>query len=176
MISKVAVRVGLIAGPFVLSAVAWTDPVRPALTCSNATLQGNYGFLVTGTSAGNPIAILGQITADGNGGLTGMETVNDNGAVTDTAPVTGTYKIGSKCVGTATITSQGGTAASYNLAAVSSSKVQLVGADSGTVQSGLLEAQGIGTCSLSGLRNSQHVLRSRQEESYVLQDSGNRRS
>jgi hypothetical protein len=116
MISKVLVRVGLIAGPFVLSAVAWTHPVRPALTCSNATLQGNYGFLVTGTSAGNPIAILGQITADGNGGLTGMETVNDNGAITDTAPVTGTYKIGSKCVGTATITSQGGTAASYNLA------------------------------------------------------------
>jgi hypothetical protein len=95
MISKVLVRAGLIAGPFVLSAVAWTHPVRPALTCSNATLQGNYGFLVTGTSAGNPIAILGQITADGIGGLTGMETVNDNGAITDTAPVTGTYKIGS---------------------------------------------------------------------------------
>ncbi len=129
-------------------------PFAPPLTCSNATLQGNYGFLVTGTSAGNPIAILGQITADGNGGLTGMETVNDNGAITDTAPVTGTYKIGSKCVGTATITSQGGTAASYNLAAVSSSKVQLVGADSGTVQSGLLEAQGIGTCSLSAIKGT----------------------
>lgn len=154
MISKVFVRVALIAVSFMLSAVAWTQPVRPTLNCSNATLQGNYGFLVTGTSAGNPIAILGQIAADGNGGITGMETVSNNGAITDMAVVTGTYRIGSKCVGTATIMPQGGPAANYNLAAVSSSKVQLVGADSGTVQSGRLEAQGIGTCSLSVVKGT----------------------
>jgi hypothetical protein len=149
MISKMHLPALLIAG-FVFSSVGWAQPVRPVPSCSNASLRGNYGFLVTGTSAGNPMAIVGQIIADGNGGLTGTETVSDNGVTFDTTPVTGTYSIGSKCAGTAAITPKGGTAANYNLTVLPGRKVQLVGADSGTVQSGLLQAQ-VGSCSLTGV-------------------------
>lgn len=152
MISKIHLCVLLIAASFILGAAGWAQPARLAASCSNATLQGNYGFLVSGTNAGNPIAIVGQIIADGNGGLTGMETVSNNGDLVDTTLVTGTYKIGSKCAGTATITPQGGTAANYQLAAIAGGKVQLVSADNGTVQSGFLQSQGTGACSLSGVK------------------------
>jgi hypothetical protein len=164
MISKAHLLVLLIAVPFVLSLtpMGWTQPARLSPSCSNTTLLGNYGFLVSGTSVGNPIAIVGQIVADGNGGLTGMETVSDNGAIVNTAPVTGIYKISSKCAGTATITPQGGTAANYNLAAISGGKVQLVRADSGTVQSGVLQAQGVAACSGSIIKGT-----------YGIQQTGN---
>ncbi|MBZ5571410.1 MAG: hypothetical protein LAO09_05980 [Acidobacteriia bacterium] len=149
MISKTHLPVLLIAASL-LSAVGWAQPARLAPSCSNATLQGAYGFLITGTNTGNPIAIVGQILADGKGGLTGTETVSDNGGTFETTPVTGTYSIGSKCAGTAAITPKGGTAANYNLTVLPGKKVQLVSADSGTVQSGLLQAQG-GSCSLTGV-------------------------
>ena len=88
--------------------------------------------------------------------------MSDNGAIVNTAPVTGIYKISSKCAGTATITPQGGTAANYNLAAISGGKVQLVRADSGTVQSGVLQAQGVAACSGSIIKGT-----------YGIQQTGN---
>lgn len=151
MIPKVHLHALLLAAASVLSATAWAQAVRPAPSCSNSTLQGNYGLLVSGTIAGNPIAILGQIVADGHGGLTGMETVSDNGVTLETAEVTGTYRIVPKCAGTATITPKGGTAANYNLTILAGGKVQLVRTDSATVQSGFLQVQGTDPCSYSGV-------------------------
>src|SRR5258708_6296408 len=115
--------------------------------CSNATLLGNYGFLVTGSANGSPIALQGQIVADGNGGITGTQTTSVNGATSATAAITGTYAINAKCAGTAKITPQGGTTAGYSLVALSGGRVELVGTDSGAVVSGFALAQGLTACS-----------------------------
>jgi hypothetical protein len=156
MVSQNLSRTSLFTIPALVMCVALVQPLYAA-NCTNATLQGNYGFLVTGTTAGNPIAIGGQISADGNGVIAGMETVSNNGAITDSAAVTGTYKIGSNCAGTATITQQGGVTANYNLV-VAGGKVQLLGADVGTVESGFALPQGIDTCSLSKVKGKYDLL------------------
>ena len=145
MNSASILRVAMLAVLFIglLTAV---QPLQAA-TCSNASLKGDYGILVTGTAAGNPIATMGKITADGNGALTGSETFSVNGTLFDTVTVSGTYTVGATCSGKATITPQGGTATTYNLAILANGKVQLVGADSGTVESGLLRTQGTNLCS-----------------------------
>jgi len=158
VISKLILRAVLLV-VLTIGLLIVTQPLY-ADVCSNATLQGNYGLLVTGTAAGSPIAIMGQIKADGNGALTGFETISADGNVFDTVNLTGTYTIGSGCAGTATITPQGGAAANYNLAVASSAKVQLVGSDSGTVQSGFLKAQGTAACSPAGVKGTYGIAQS----------------
>lgn len=85
--------------------------------CTNATLEGDYGFVVTGTrpSAPTPGAPAETIVGvamthfDGNGNLT--QTDNIHGSITGTAspnrPGTGTYTINSDCSGTMTLSSPG---------------------------------------------------------------------
>jgi hypothetical protein len=153
MISRALHRTALLALATTLACPALVHPLY-AVRCTNASWQGNYGFLVTGTAIDGPIAIVGQITADGNGNITGLETVSENGSIFDTLTVTGAYKISSKCSGTATITPQGGTTANYNLAVLPSAKVHIVGADNGTVQSGFALPQGISSCSSSGVKGN----------------------
>jgi hypothetical protein len=76
--------------------------------CSNATLKGNYGFIITGTSpSGPPPAPLQQIIGvsiahfDGAGNFT--QTDNLHGSITGFAapdrPGTGTYSIKEDCTG-----------------------------------------------------------------------------
>src|ERR1700687_1298632 len=74
----------------------------PSGACSNATIQGSYGFLLTGVnSSGKLAAVVGQITADGHGGLTGSETMSNNGVINSNVALTGSYSINSNCIGTA---------------------------------------------------------------------------
>jgi hypothetical protein len=122
-------------------------PAYGAQRCSNASLQGNYGYLVSGTAGGNPVTIMGQMSADGNGAITGYQSASRNGVIEDVLTLAGSYKISSKCSGSATLAPQGGTTATYNLTVLTSGKVQLVAADSGTVQSGFALPQGVDSCS-----------------------------
>ena len=66
-------REPLLAVSATLLCIAFVRPLSAAQRCSNASLQGNYGFLVTGTAADGPIAIMGPITADGSGNIIGCE-------------------------------------------------------------------------------------------------------
>jgi hypothetical protein len=51
--------------------------VYASASCSNATLVKIYGFTVTGVnSSGSLTASVGQLTADGKGNFTGIETVS----------------------------------------------------------------------------------------------------
>src|ERR1700675_2728707 len=123
------------------------QPLYGAQHCSNASLQGNYGYLVSGTAAGNPITIMGQMSADGNGGITGYQSASNNGAIEDSLTLTGSYKVSAKCTGTATLAAQGGTTATSNLTVLASGKGHLGAGDSGTVQSGFALPQGVDSCS-----------------------------
>jgi hypothetical protein len=77
---------------------------KPAAACSKASLKGTYGIswgwpqeLYDGS--GNEAMVVGQITADGKGNLTGTETVSYESSI-QTMSVTGTYTVASNCTGT----------------------------------------------------------------------------
>lgn len=83
--------------------------------CTNATLEGDYGFTVTGTrpsSPGGPVETIVGVALthfDGNGNLTQTDNIHGSisGLVTPNRPGTGTYTINSDCTGTMKLTSAG---------------------------------------------------------------------
>jgi len=71
--------------------------------CSAKTLDGSYGYVVTGTNVGGalvpgPVAAVGIATADGAGNLTASDTVSVNGTVIRRA-ISGTYSVNADCTG-----------------------------------------------------------------------------
>ena len=72
--------------------------------CTNASLSGAYGYTNKGffySSNGLGIfASSGRFVADGNGNLTGADTLSIDGSVTRGRKYTGTYNINSDCTGT----------------------------------------------------------------------------
>jgi hypothetical protein len=70
-------------------------------TCSNASLNGTYGFLHDGTdSNGTPAtAAVSQITFDSTTGKFTVETTASHDGVIATESVIGTYRVASNCTG-----------------------------------------------------------------------------
>jgi hypothetical protein len=68
------------ANMLAFGSVTWAQ----AIGCSDATLTGNYGILLTGSdSSGNSLVMGGRVTADGKGKLVGVWTQNIEGVVTN---------------------------------------------------------------------------------------------
>lgn len=130
-----------------LSAPVWAQPV-----CSNSSLTGNYGFTISGTAGGSPIATMGQISTDGNGTIAGMASISLNGVITNDVALLGTYHINSNCTGTASITPGGQSKLNFSLTLIGEGKqIELVETDKDTVESGTAYAQGVKNCALSGV-------------------------
>ena len=62
------------------------SPIANAQSCSNRSLNGSYGYTVTGTittSQGplvaGPFAAVGRITFDGSGNVSTVRSLSDNG-------------------------------------------------------------------------------------------------
>jgi len=75
--------------------------------CNYGNLNGNFGFTLTGSRTDtNPGArsAVGQLTADGNGNLSGSETQSNNGTIVTGVTEQGTYTVNSNCSGSATLT------------------------------------------------------------------------
>jgi hypothetical protein len=79
--------------------------------CSNATLQGDYAFTITGqiltpSASAGPVAGVTWTHFDGAGNLTQIDHVVHNGQTPfeDWRPGNGPYTVNSDCTGTATIT------------------------------------------------------------------------
>lgn len=95
------------------SVCAQEFPVEPL--CTNATLEGNFGFTVTGmrpSGPGGPVEVIvgtAMTHFDGNGNLT--QTDNIHGSVTGVAAPnrkgSGTYSVNSDCSGTMTLANPG---------------------------------------------------------------------
>jgi hypothetical protein len=135
-----------------LSAAVWARPL-PAGSCSNASLTGNYGFVINGTVGGNPISTVGQISTDGNGTISGLATTSANGSITSDQTLLGSYQIKANCSGTAAITPAGGATLNFSLAITAGgNQIQLVETDSGTTESGNAYAQSAKTCSTAGTK------------------------
>jgi len=123
-----------------------------AATCSNATLHGNYGFVVTGSSAGNPIAAGGEIQFDGNGSVTGFETTSNNGTIGDELDFTGTYSLAASCSGSLAISPKSGSPSNFKLLSIAGGKVQMTETDAGVVASGFAQSQGMFRCTLPNMQ------------------------
>jgi len=85
-------------------------------SCTNATLQGSYGFTVTGTRPPSQGAItvetvvgVAMTNFDGNGNLTQTDNIHGSvsGYATPDRNGTGTYSINSDCTGTMQLSSPG---------------------------------------------------------------------
>jgi Putative Ig domain len=62
---------------------------------NNSLLQGSYSFVFHGFDKDGSVAMIGTITADGNGNLSGSEVINRVSGVAPGATLTGTYVIDS---------------------------------------------------------------------------------
>lgn len=70
-------------------------------SCSNATLTGSYGFVLTGTILGvGPISIVGTSKYDGAGNFVRNEVTVVNGYVLPPETISGTYSVNADCTGT----------------------------------------------------------------------------
>src|SRR6266403_3318132 len=71
--------------------------------CSVATLNGTYGFYLTGTVPAGPLAAVGIATYGGNGNSTARQTTRRNGVTTadlfTTPAAPGRYEINPDCTG-----------------------------------------------------------------------------
>ena len=72
--------------------------------CSNATLQGTYGFYRTGTTSVGPLAAVGLITFDGTGAHSpARQTIRRNGVTVRDLfadpPIDGPYEVDPDCAG-----------------------------------------------------------------------------
>ena len=133
-----------VLGTFAIAALLMGLSVLPAAAddkgCSDASLKGDYSYAINGitptTPGFPPFAILGKITADGNGSFSGSINVNLTGIIITDVPVTGTYSVASDCTGTLTTVYPAFTA-HFSLVLVEGSKrAELVETDAGTVGTG----------------------------------------
>jgi hypothetical protein len=120
-------------------------------TCTNAGVKGRFGFGATGVFlAGAPaagaVAFIGELRLEvdpsGEGVISGHVASSEDGTFLTLAeqPVTGSYRIGTNCRGTATITPKGHPEMHFHLVVVDGGKEMLaVETDANTIVSGTLQ-------------------------------------
>ena len=118
--------------------------------CSNAAAEGSFGFSVNGVflagaPATGPVAFIGELTfavnSSGKGEISGRMAASENGTILtfDDEPVTGSYKIGADCNGTANIKLKGQSEMHFTLVVVDNGKqIFAIETDANTVVSGTL--------------------------------------
>jgi hypothetical protein len=116
--------------------------------CTAASLKGSYGLALNGffydpNGFQGVYASAGLVVADGNGAITGTDTVNLDGSPTRGRQFTGTYTINSDCTGTASLKDASGSAiANLDLVITNGGKdVALVDSDTDTILSGTAKLQ-----------------------------------
>jgi hypothetical protein len=96
----VLVTLGVLIGRFTTQPVA-----RAQGGCTVANLKGAYGLAVNGffydvDGSQGVYSSVGLAVADGNGGITGADTLNLDGTPTRGRQFTGTYTVNADCSGT----------------------------------------------------------------------------
>lgn len=120
-----------------------------AASCTAASFKGVYGFFTSGFENSEGLAIIGQISSNGAGTLTGTITHDFDGNPS-TASITGSYTIVKACTGTLTFT-QSGSTYNFSFDLNSSNKAfQVIETDTGTTVVGFIQPLATATCGLSG--------------------------
>ena len=138
----VLVTVAVFIGRFTAQPVA-----REQSGCSVATLKGTYGFAVNGFfyySEGSQgvYSSAGTAVADGNGAISGTDTVNLDGRPTRGRQYSGTYTINNDCSGSMNLKdSKGNVIANMDLVVTNGGKnMMLVDYDTDTIFNGTAAA------------------------------------
>ncbi len=115
----------------------WFD-LQQSSSFSNASLNGQFAFVMDGFDATTLKDRVGTLQADGNGRLTLNEVANAGGAISVPGPLSGTYSVSTNGRTTASISSLSSNLIFY---LVSSNDAYIVQADSGTEISGIISKQ-----------------------------------
>jgi hypothetical protein len=117
--------------------------------CTNAEVQGSFGFETTGlflagAPATGPVAFIGElkltVNSSGKGVISGHAAGSEGDTALAFAPVTGSYKVDKDCTGTATITPEGQPEMHFSFVVVDCGKELLaVETDPDTIVSGTLQ-------------------------------------
>ena len=133
----------LLIGRFTAQPVA-----RAQSGCSIATLKGAYGLAVNGffyysDGSQGVYSSAGTAIADGNGSITGTDTVNIDGTPTRGRQYSGTYTINNDCSGTINLKdSKGNVVANMDLVVTNGGKnVSLVDYDTDRIFNGAAQIQ-----------------------------------
>ena len=120
-------------------------------TCTNAGVQGSFGFETTGvflpgSPATGAVAFIGEleltVNPSGEGVISGNLASSEDGTFLTFGeePVVGSYTVGTDCRGTATITPKGQAEMHFSLLIVDGGKEMLaIETDAGTIVSGTLQ-------------------------------------
>jgi len=134
-----------------LSVPPKANATPPATTCTNASIKGAYGLLITGYDSSGLYQVgMGQINSNGAGSFTGIETVSDDGTIFENQSLSGTYSLSANCTGSGTIKNiKNGQLSHYNFVVDPLGRqVEAAGTDSGHgTASGYALALGAATCS-----------------------------
>jgi hypothetical protein len=151
-----------------LVSAAFSQDAAATTACSNATLSGHYGVVISGFVGSSVLASGGQITANGKGGVVGTWTINIDGNITTNVPLTGSYALGKGCTGHATLRPTGSDPTTFNIIVDSGGKrIEMIVTETGQTQSGYALAQGSATCSLAGAKGTWGWL---QSEAFLIGD------
>lgn len=123
--------------------------------CSNASFKGIFGYAHGRTGGGGTARmVVGQITADGSGHVSGSWTMSVTGTIS-MGSFDGTYNIAANCTGTLTLATEDFTPANFNIVLDNAHQgFQMIQIDSGTAQPGSGIAQGVATCGIPGKKRT----------------------
>jgi len=137
----------LFAPVLLLAAATISKAQSKTQACTNATLLGTYGYLLTGNLIESqslaPYADVGSWTADGKGNLSGTGAESFAGTIEQGTSLTGTYNINTDCTGSASITYGNGIGAfHFNLTVLNNGQdIRIIQNDSGSIISGAARQQ-----------------------------------
>lgn len=127
----------------VLLLIAATTCAHAQDQCSDQSLRGGYGFQVTGSNLVLHVqfATSGRFEADGQGGITGVQTESVGGFVV-TTKFRAVYAVNPDCTGSAIFSFPNGAEAHLNFVLVDNgNEAIIIVSDQGTVESGNAKKQ-----------------------------------
>jgi len=133
---------------------ASTVPENPVTNCSQASLNGTYGFLHDGTD-GNAVPIsaaVSQITFDSTTGTFSVATTSSRNGVIVTFSAAGTYTVAANCTGTGFPT--GHNPFSFVVTSTGFLAVEPINLTTGVSTAGFAVKQGSATCTNAGVEGS----------------------
>jgi hypothetical protein len=108
---------------------------------SNASLNGRYGANISGSTGGGKFGEIAQLTADGNGNLTGSGSINNAGTLASGLKMDGTYLMSPNGRAVGTLATSTGTMNVVFYVAFGNQQVSFIGIDSDRVSQGVLVQQ-----------------------------------
>lgn len=86
--------------PIIRDAKAQSADAPTSSVCTNATVQGSYGFQRNGTTSKGALTAVGLGEFDGQGNATGQQEISRSGVFSFLPAIAGTYTINPDCTGT----------------------------------------------------------------------------